>query len=324
MKVAKNMIDKQLRFRATLFDLVGINFTETKLRKNRKSLFWKCLEYFMRSKGTAVEERFIPRKDGSKLRVLVIRPLSVQGKATGLLWIHGGGYFMGSPEAEARGTDFFVKECNSIIVSPDYRLSIVEPYPAALDDCYAALCWLKDNAEELGVRNDQIAVGGCSAGGGLTAALSMYARDRGEVNIAFQMPIYPMIDDRMQTESAKDNNAPVWNTQTNTLGWKLYLGSLYGSDNVPPYAAPGRATNFSYLPPTCTYVGGIEPFRDETVKYAEDLKAAGIPVEYQVYEGCFHGFDGIAPKAKASQEATRFKNDWYKKAVKTYFAPQAQ
>lgn len=324
MKVAKHMIDKQLRLRAAFMKLVGFNFSEEKLRKNKKSLIWKCLEFFMRSRGTVTEERLIPRKDGSQLRILVIRPLTAQSDATGLLWIHGGGYFMGSPEAEARAADFFVGECNSVVVSPDYRLSVEAPYPAALEDCYTALCWLKENAGALGVRSDQIAVAGCSAGGGLTAALTLYARDQGEVNIAFQMPIYPMIDDRMQTESAKDNDAPVWNSHANALGWKLYLGSLFGSEQVPPYAAPSRATDFSGLPPACTYVGGIEPFRDETVEYAENLRAAGVPVEYQVYEGCFHGFDGIAPNADVSKKAAQFRNDWYKKAVKTWFAPQPQ
>lgn len=324
MKVAKHMIDKQLRSRGTLLNLLGTIPSEEKLRRNKKSLAWKCLEFFLRSRKAAVEEKFIPRQDGSLLRILVFRPRSAYTNATGLLWIHGGGYFMGSPETEARAADFFVGECNSVVVSVDYRLSVEAPYPAALEDCYTALCWLKENAGELGVRSDQLAVAGCSAGGGLTAALTMYARDKGEVNIAFQMPIYPMIDDRMQTESAKDNNAPVWNSESNAMGWKFYLGDLFGSPDVPAYAAPARASDFSNLPPTCTYVGGIEPFRDETVEYAENLRAAGVPVEYQVYEGCFHGFDGIVPNADASKKATRFRNDWYKKAVKTYFSQQLQ
>ncbi len=151
----------------------------------------------------------------------------------------------------------------AVVVSPYYTLSVDKPYPAALDDCYVSLLWLKDNGERYGVRSDQIFIGGDSAGGGLTAALSLYARDKGEVNIAFQMPLYPMLDDRT-TVSSSDNMAPVWNEKSNENGWELYLGGLYGMADVPAYAAPARATDYSGLPPTCSFVGSVEPFLDET------------------------------------------------------------
>src|SRR5690606_30824760 len=130
----------------------------------------------------------------------------------GVLWIHGGGYAQGVPEMSHDMYRQLIGTRDCVIVAPDYRLSIDAPYPAALEDCYEVLLWMKDHAQELGIRSDQLMVGGESAGGGLTAALAMYARDRGEVNLAFQMPLYPMIDDRMVTESAGDNNAYVWNS----------------------------------------------------------------------------------------------------------------
>lgn len=324
MKVTRNMINPQLRLSAFLFGWLNKNLSEKKLRKNagKPSLIIKLVAALTRPKNALVEERFLPRADGSSLRILIIRSPGQQPDATGLLWIHGGGYFMGSPEAEAGAANFFIHQCNSVVISPDYRLSVEAPYPAALDDCYLTLCWMKQHAAELGLRDDQLAVAGCSAGGGLTAALSLYARDQGEVNIAFQMPIYPMIDDRMQTESATENNAPIWNSDCNRVGWKLYLGDLYQTENVPIYAAPSRAPDLSRLPPTCTYVGAIEPFRDETIEYAERLSAAGVPVEYKVFDGCFHGFDGFAPNADVSKQAIAFRNTWYKQAVSQYFAPQ--
>lgn len=93
------------------------------------------------------------------------------------------------------------------------------------------------------MRRDKIFVGGNSAGGGMTAALTLYARDKGEVNIAFQMPLYPMLDDR-PTKTSKNNDAPVWNTKSNIAAWKLYLGDDYGTDRVSKYAAPARETDF--------------------------------------------------------------------------------
>lgn len=211
------------------------------------------------------------------------------------------------------------KDC--VIVAPDYRLSIDAPYPAALKDCYEVLLWMKEHAKELGIRDDQLMAGGESAGGGLTVALALYARDKGEVNLAFQMPLYPMMDDRMETESARDNNAPVWNSATNRWGWKLYLGELYGQD-VPAYAAAARAEDYRNLPPAVTFVGDIEPFRDETIQYVENLRSAGVPVNFEIYKGAYHGFDIIHSKAQVSQTARKFLMDAFQYAADHYFAPQ--
>jgi acetyl esterase/lipase len=216
----------------------------------------------------------------------------------------------------------FIDASNCIVVAPDYRLSIEAPYPAALEDSYDALLWMKDHVKELGIRDDQLMVGGDSAGGGLTAALTLYARDKEEVAIAFQMPLYPMIDDRMTNESAKDNNAPLWNSKSNFNGWKLYLGDLFGTPNVPYYAAPARAKDYSKLPPTATFVGDLEPFRDETIQYVENLREAGVKVDFNIYRGCYHAFDAVCPKAEVSKEATAFIINSFKHAVDHYFSEQ--
>jgi acetyl esterase/lipase len=228
---------------------------------------------------------------------------------------------MAVPELFAETYKRLIQASNCVFVAPDYRLSIDEPYPAALEDSYEALLWMKDHAEELGIRDDQLMVGGESAGGGLTAALSLYTRDRGEVKIAFQMPLYPMIDDRMITESAGENNAPLWSSDSNRWAWKLYLGGLFGK-NVPAYAAAARATDYQNLPPTLTFVGDLEPFRDETLQYVRKLREAGVPVDFEIYKGCYHGFDIINPKAEVSKRATTFFIKAFKYAVEHYFAEQ--
>lgn len=141
---------------------------------------------------------------------------------------------------------------------PGYRMAFETPYPAALDDCYDALLYLKNHADELGIRTDQIMVGGESAGGGLCVAVCMKARDTGDVKIAFQMPLYPMLDDR-DTETSRDNHGKVWNTRKNHFAWKMYLRNT-DKTKVPIYAAPARCTDFSGLPPAYTFVGDGEPF----------------------------------------------------------------
>lgn len=323
MKITNQIIDKQLRLRGKLYNLLVnksseakyINFLHNSKKHMEKSFKSRDIE------GLDCNEVWVPRKDGSEIRTRIYKPLQVTKEIPGILWIHGGGYAQGVPEMSTSIYKRFIEESPCVIIAPDYRLSIEEPYPAALDDCYDVLLWMKNHTSELGIRDDQLMVGGESAGGGLTAALSLLARDRGEVNIAFQMPLYPMIDDRMNTESARENNAPIWNSNLNRWAWKLYLGDLYGKD-VPAYAAAARTTEYRNLPPTVTFVGDIEPFRDETIQYVENLKAAGVPVDFEIYKGAYHGFDIIHPKADISKRARAFLMQSYRYAVENYFAEQ--
>lgn len=325
LKIKNKRIDKQLRLRGRLYNLFVSKSSEEKFLKFLAQSKKQMDKSF---KGRSVdglqsEEAWIPRPDGSKLRVRIYKPLIPKTNVPGVLWIHGGGYAQGAPEMSDQTYKRLIEASNCVIVTPDYRLSIEAPYPAAFEDCYAALLWMKQQAKELGIRDDQLMVGGESAGGGLTAALTLYARDQGEVKLAFQMPLYPMIDDRMKTESAKENNAPIWNSNSNKWAWKLYLGELYGKE-VPAYAAPARATDYHLLPPTVTFVGDIEPFRDETLQYVQHLREAGVPVDFEMYKGAYHGFDIIAPKADISQKATAFFIDAFKYAVNHYFAEQTE
>ena len=211
-----------------------------------------------------------------------------------------------------------VKKYGAVVVCVNYRLSIETPYPAALEDCHSALCWMKEHAVELGINDSQIMVGGESAGGGLTAALCMYARDKRTVNIAYQMPLYPMLDDR-DTESSRDNHAPIWNTKRNHAAWKLYLKGL---TEILPYAAPARQVDYSNLPPAYTFVGDIEPFYCETLSYIENLKAAGVEAGVDVYPNWFHAYDMFLPfKTVAKKAIAKFEKQFCY-AAEHYFAPQ--
>ena len=272
----------------------------------------------------AIEKRSIP-VDGRKLRLLILRPLASLGAPVpGVLWIHGGGYQSGSAKDvfATRALSLVVK-FGAVLVAPDYRLSKRYPYPAALHDCYAALRWLQQNAEALGVRPDQLMVGGESAGGGMAAALCMLARDRGEVNIAFQMPLYPMLDDR-DTPSSRDNHAPNWNTKRNRKAWKRYLREAYGTELVPCYAAPARCTDYRGLPPCYTFVGDIEPFYCETADYVRHLREAGVEAELDVYKDWFHAYDLFFPAKEIVRTARQRFEAHYAYAAGHYFAPQPE
>ena len=254
------------------------------------------------------------------LRLLILTPDDNCTRRTGVLWIHGGGYVTGMEGMVhiSRAKNLVVKY-GAAVVSPEYRLAKQAPYPAALYDCHAALVYLKDHAAELGVRTDQIMVGGESAGGGLAAALCMYEKDIGGVNIAFQMPLYPMID-CFDTETSRNNHSPVWNTRRNHYGWKKYLSGLEGE--VPCYASPSRRTDYSGLPPAYTFVSTAEPFYAETTVYIENLKKSGVPAGIDIYPGLYHAFDMLTPWRKVSRIAGKRFDENFAYAKEHYFAEQ--
>jgi acetyl esterase/lipase len=319
MKIEKKQIDKQLRIPGMIFKMIMKSPDEAKFRQMRKS---SDRLRGRKVKGLKCSEEWIPRKqNGSSLRICVYKPIELSPGAAGILWMHGGGYAIGVPEASTGIIKKFIEESGCVVIAPDYRLSLDSPYPAALDDCHDALMWMKENADMLGIRDDQLIVAGESAGGGLAAALALYERDIGGVKIAFQMPLYPMIDDRMTSESAIDNDAPVWDSVANRVAWGLYLGGLSDKD-VPAYAAPARATDFSGLPPAVTFVGDLEPFRDETVLYVQNLRDAGVLVDFELFKGCYHAFDKMNPYADVSRRAVSFLMKSFKFAVEHYFAEQ--
>lgn len=258
-----------------------------------------------------------------EMKLIVLRPEGVTEPVPGMLWIHGGGYISGMAEMVyvSRGADA-ARRYGAVVVSPEYRLAKEAPYPAALEDCYAALVYLKDHAGELGVRTDQIMVGGESAGGGLAAAVCMAARDRGEVNVCYQMPLYPMLDCR-DTESSRDNHGLVWNTARNHHGWRTYLGSLWGGD-VPPYASPSRQTDYSGLPPCYTFVCKGEPFYTETVEFVRNLQQAGVEATVDVYPGDVHAFDMFLAWTPPGRQARSAFRQHYQYAAAHYFAPQKE
>lgn len=256
----------------------------------------------MMGRGYSIEKITIPAA-GHGMKLLILRPGLARSreKTPGILWIHGGGYVTGmAGMVHVSRAISLVKKYGAVVAAPEYRLAGKAPYPAALEDCYAALKYIKENADTLGFNPDLLMVGGESAGGGLTAALCMYARDNSDIRIAFQMPLYPMLDDR-DTDSSRNNHRLPWNTFFNHISWRKYLSGVKGEP--PVYAAPARRKDFSNLPPCYTFVGDREPFYCETLSYVEKLKAAGVSAHVDVYPTGFHAFDMLTPFRRISKRA---------------------
>jgi acetyl esterase/lipase len=241
--------------------------------------------------------------------VRVHRPKDADGTLPCVYSIHGGGYIIGSYDMDDVKFDVWCPRFDIVGVSVEYRLAPETPYPGPLEDCYAGLKWTYDHAAELGIDPDKIGITGVSAGGGLCAGLALLARDRAEVPVQFQLLDCPMIDDRQETASSQLEGLIVWSKASNAFGWRSYLGDLYGTADVPAYAAAARATDLAGLPEAYVCVGGADGFRDEDITYAMRLYGAGVPAELHVYPGAPHGV-ALWADSDVAQRYNRDQRDW--------------
>jgi len=286
-------------------------------RAKMRKLFTSLQATLPAVEGVTSRDHSVPGRQGDPaVRVRIYQPNDRPRLLPALLWIHGGGYVMGDIEQDDRLMKQLVKRIGCVAVAVDYRLPPEHPFPAPVEDCYAGLQWLFAHAGDLGVDSSRIVIGGASAGGGLTAGLALLARDRREVPVAFQLLIYPMIDDRNVSPASYAITDPrVWHRESNRLGWKAYLGRDGGGDDVSPYAAAARATNLTNLPPAYIPVGALDLFIDENIEYAQRLIQAGVPTELHVYPGAFHGFDVFAPSAAVSKQFKAERDHVLKRAL---------
>jgi acetyl esterase/lipase len=218
-----------------------------------------------------------------------------------LLWMHDGGTVMGAARQDHAWCARLADELGALVINVDYRLAPEHPFPAALDDCYAALCWLRDNAGEFGVDPARIAVAGASAGSGLAAVLAQRAHDTVSP-ICFQLLAYPMLDDRTVLQAAPQDRAYTWTPRSNAYAWTAYLGRPPREDDDRAYIAAARREDLRGLPPAWIGVGDLDLFYPEDADYARRLQAAGVACQVHVEPGMYHAadvfLDGKAPSMR--------------------------
>lgn len=245
--------------------------------------------------GVTVSTERIPAAGRPDVRVLVYEPAERTRPSGALVWIHGGGLIMGTPEQGNALCSRFAAELGIVVVSVDYRLAPEHPFPAGLDDCATALSWTHEHAERLGIDTARVAVGGDSAGGGLAAALAQRAHDEGGPPICFQLLQYPMLDDRTALREGPETF--VWTRASNRYAWQAYLGHPVGQDETRPYSVPGRRHDVTGLPPAWIGVGSIDLFQVEDAAYALRLEAAGVSTDYLEVPGMYHAAEVFVPDA---------------------------
>lgn len=243
---------------------------------------------------TKREQREIPGAFGeSTIRAIIHYPLGGEAIKPAYFHLHGGGYIMGCPELVEERVVKIAEVNDCVVISPAYRVAPETKFPGAVEDCYAALEWVFQHADELGIDPKRIVIGGESAGGGLAASLALLARDRGKLDVAGQLLVYPMIDDRTGScvEQSRFSGEYLWTAEFNRFGWSCLLDCEPGSDGVSKYAAAAREIDLSGLPPTAIFVGALDLFVNEDIEYAKRLIADGIQTMLKVYPGAYHGFD---------------------------------
>ena len=294
----------------------SVGFDLRDLRQNYLNLLKADIANLKEDPAVDTYETFIEGPaDHPQLKVRVYRPAGHSDDILPVaLWFHGGGYVLGSVYNH---NDFCLRYCKGVgccIISVDYRLAMDAKEPAAVEDAYAALCYVHSHPNQFGIDPNRIAAFGLSAGGGITAALALMTRDRKGPELVLQMPLYAMLDHRMNTVSAKEvTDHHVWSTPYSEIGYGAYLDP---EKEVSYYASPMLCENFEGVAPLFSYIGTLDPFRDENMAYWSKLMQAGIPVEAHVYPNVYHCFEVKAPDQPLAQTAYRAGFNAMKKAFK--------
>ena len=247
-----------------------------------------------------VGDHAVQRDDGTYLPVRSYRPAGASPGIPVVMWFHGGGFCIGNVDVDDAYCAELCLSTQAVVVSVEYRLAPEHPFPNGLEDCYSATAWAVDRSASLGGDGSRLAVAGGSAGGGLAAAVALLCRDRSGPPLAFQLLLYPALDDRAPRETR------VTTRRTNVIAledhaaiWSHYLGP--DPSEVSPYAAPARAGNLGDLPPAYVLVAGRDFLRHEGARYAQRLDEAGVEVELHLVPDVPHGFDALALEAPTSR-----------------------
>ncbi len=277
------------------------------------SLF-KAPRKLFKDKDVKVTRELVRSYDGGEFEVLVYEPYGLDTPCACLVYIHGGGFIFGAGDYNYNICKKYCLEMGCKAVFVNYRLAPKHPHPTPVEDCYAGLCFAFENSDRYGFDKKRIGVGGESAGGALSAAVCLMARDRKTDAPTFQLLIYPVTDITMNSESnRKYTDTPVWNSELSKMMWPAYVPDKSRDDLC--YASPMQAKYFGDLPPAYVETAEFDCLHDEAISYANAMRQAGVEVEINETRGTMHGFDNImaAPTSKmAIKRRIDFMNKHFK------------
>ena len=263
-------------------------------------------------------DHILPGFNDDEIQASVIRPKGMSARAPGILCIHGGGMIMGNRFAGMAPAVAWALDHNAVCVTVEYRLAPEFPAPYGVEDCYAALCWMANAVDELGIDSEPLVIFGGSGGAGLAAGTTLLSRDRGGPALRGQLLQCPMLDDRDATASTlRHDGVGIWDRTSNRTAWDAVLGEQRGANAVNAACAPARESDLSGLPPTFIDVGSEEVFRDESVAFAQGIWAAGGTCELHVWGGAFHGFYDVAPQTDIARSCLAARDAWLARLLRS-------
>ena len=273
------------------------------------------IEQVIEGRGLVIEDYELPAADGTLIGLSVLRPAGTpRASSAGIYYIHGGGMVVGHRWGGGELLATWVENYGVTIGTIEYRLAPEFPAPTPVEDCFAGLKWFSSSATELGFDPARVVVAGASAGGGLAAGTVLMARDNEGPDVAAQLLMCPMLDDRNNSVSAEQfHHTGLWDWEANDFGWRALLGEHFGTDSVSIYSAPARAGDLSGLPPAYIDVGSADLFRDEDAAYASRIWGAGGVADLHVWAGGYHGFEYVDSAVSRSAVTTR--ENWLSRYV---------
>ena len=303
--------------------LVGLPPFFTTLRPDAVAQFRSALasppliEDVIAGRPVEVSDHAVTGHGSAEITVSVLRRTGHEGSGhPGAYLVHGGGMVAGSRWSLGAMLVDWVLEYDAVVAAVEYRLAPDFPDPAPVEDAYACWTWFMGHAAEFGFDPQRVLIGGPSAGGGLSAGVTLLSRDRGGPMPGAQLLMWPMLDDRLETPSSHQvDGVGIWDRTSDLTGWTALLGDRRGTEDVSPYSVPARATDLSGLPPAYIEAGSAEVFRDEAVAYASRIWAAGGSAELHVWAGGFHGFQNVVPSAAVSRTAVATREAWVRRVL---------
>jgi acetyl esterase/lipase len=269
----------------------------------------------LEARGVGVQEFEVVSSDGETLQLDLLSGPSRSSTSPLIYYVHGGGMMLGNRWTGIDVVEDWIFRFNAVVATIEYRLAPEAQFPLPQEDCYAALCWLSDHQGELGLNVGAGLIVGTSAGAGLAASVALMARERGGPKLAGMMLIAPMLDDRAETESARQYAQGMWSVEENRLGWDLLLGNaLQDAEALPEWAVPGRCENLADLPHAFMEVGSADLFRDDTIAFADRIWRADGRAELHVWSGGFHGFE-VLSHTLIAQAAIHARNSWIQRVL---------
>jgi acetyl esterase/lipase len=268
---------------------------------NNDLFYEKNIEQFPIYEDVSSKSYFLTTSDQAEIEMKWYEKKGKKSESA-VVYYHGGGRIAGNIKLFEPLIQWYVHHSGVSFLLVEYRIAPSVSAKRSIDDCFEAFQWLKSKGSELGINSNRIGIMGESGGGGIAAGVAIMAREN-DIQLAHQILVYPMLDDRRSLMEKHIAEYQLLSNHDLYICWEAALGEVPGSDGISEIVSPGRLENFEGLAPAFISVGFFDNLRQESMEYAERLLKAGVSIEFHLYPNVPHAFDLVAPEAAVSKRA---------------------